>query len=51
MTLDQKDTNLRKTIRDRHSRDARKIKKPGKGGKIQIDGSDHKKMGYIIPKT
>jgi len=32
---------------DRHSRDNKKKIKPGKGGKIQIDGSHHRIMGKI----
>tara|TARA_B100001093_G_C25961142_1_gene649185 strand:- start:53 stop:325 length:273 start_codon:yes stop_codon:yes gene_type:complete len=33
---------------EKASRDARKIKKNGKGGKINIDGSHHKKGGYLL---
>ena len=33
---------------EKASRDARKIKKNGKGGKINIDGSHHKKGGKLL---
>ncbi len=33
---------------EKASRDARKIKKNGKGGKLNIDGSHHKKGGKLL---
>jgi hypothetical protein len=32
---------------DRANKDGKTIKKGGKGGKMQIDGTDHKRMGYL----
>ena len=33
---------------ERASKDGRKYTKGGKGGKVQVDGTDHRSMGYLV---
>ena len=47
LPLKKRNITKRQLEKDRHSRDDRKIIKAGKGGKIQIDGSNHK-MGNLL---